>query len=115
MARQIVASLGITLLGVWVVSVAVGQDGGEVLTNADVVTLTEAGPSSAVILAKIENTPTAFDTSVEELVTLSQAGVDAAVIEAMIMPADVTDPPLQDAAEESIDVGDDASHMGAGQ
>ena len=56
----------------------------EVLTNADIVSLSSAGLSASAIVAKIDATKTDFDTSVEQLVALSQAGVDDSVIEAMI-------------------------------
>ena len=82
--RQIVACLAVVLLGVFALPVAAGQDSEEVLTNADVVTLTEAGLPAGVIVAKIAATRTDFDTSVEQLVALSAAGVDAGVIEAMM-------------------------------
>ena len=63
---------------------ATGQEGEEVLTNADVVKLTEADLPAALIVAKIAATRTDFDTSVDQLVALSAAGVDAGVIEAMM-------------------------------
>ena len=74
----------------------------EVLTNADIVTLTEAGLPATLILAKIASTRTAFDTTVDALVALSQAAVDPDVIAAMI-------PTPHALALESIDFGDDAS------
>ena len=82
--RRIVACLGVALLGVCALPVAAGQEGEEVLANADVVKLTEAGLPASVIVAKIAATRTDFDTSVDQLVSLSGAGVDAAVIEAML-------------------------------
>ena len=59
------------------------REGEEVLTNEDIVTLTEAGLPTAVIVAKIAATRSDFDTTVEQLVALAGAGVEAAVIEAM--------------------------------
>ena len=82
--RRIVACLGVVLLGVFGAPVEGVQEGEEVLTNEDVVTLTEAGLPAALIVAKIAATRTDFDTSVEQLVSLSAAGVDAGVIEAMV-------------------------------
>ena len=82
--RRIVAYLGVVLLGVFGAPVAGVQEGEEVLTNAEVVALTEAGLPAALIVAKIAATRTDFDTSVEQLVSLSAAGVDAGVIEAMV-------------------------------
>ena len=82
--RRIVACLGVVLLGVFGAPVEGVQEGEEVLTNAEVVALTEAGLPAALIVAKIAATRTDFDTSVEQLVSLSAAGVDAGVIEAMV-------------------------------
>ena len=74
----------------------------EVLTNGDIVTLTEAGLPTPLILAKIAATPTAFDTSVEALVALSEAAVDPDVLAAMIPTPDAL-------SRQSIDFGDDTS------
>ena len=43
MMSQTVACLGVALLGACALPVVAGQEGEEVLTNADVVKLTEAG------------------------------------------------------------------------
>lgn len=53
------------------------------LRNEDVRKMIEAGLPANVIVAKIESSPSEFDTSVEELVALSDLGVDAAVLTAM--------------------------------
>ena len=55
----------------------------EVLGNEDVIAMAEAGLPAEVIVAKINASETAFDTSVATLISLSEAGVDTAVIEAM--------------------------------
>ena len=68
---------------VFLVNVAAGQKE-EVLTNGDVVALSEAGLPASAIAAKIKASKTDFDTSVEQLVALSKAGVDGVVIEAMV-------------------------------
>ena len=60
-----------------------GQDTAEVLTNEDVVRLTQSGLPGSVIVAKITTSSTDFDTSVDALVALSEAGVDPEVLEAM--------------------------------
>ena len=60
------------------------------LTNKDVVLLTEAGLDATVIIAKIESSPTDFDTSVDQLVALRKAGVGNAVIAAMVKTAKAT-------------------------
>ena len=65
--RRIIACLGVALLVVFALPAAAGQNGEEVLTNADVVALTEAGLPGAVIVAKIAATRTDFDTSVDQL------------------------------------------------
>lgn len=62
---------------------ASGQEQEEVLTNADIVALTEAGVPAEAIVIKIESTRSDFDTTVEQLIALSQAGVDASVVAAM--------------------------------
>ena len=79
------------------------------LTNADIVTLTEAGLPPNVILAKIAATRTAFETSVAEIVGLSAIGVDADVIEAMIFVGTVAGVPGQEATSSPIDFGNDSS------
>ena len=99
----------VVLLGVRVLTVATGQEVEEVLTNADVVTLTEAGLPAAVIVAKIAVTRTAFNTTVEQIVVLSRAEVDPEVIETMIRASETPEPPRLGARAESIEFGDDAS------
>ena len=79
--------LAAVVLAVCAMTTAPGQEEGEVVTNADVVTLTEAGLSAAAIMAVIEASRTDFDIGVAQLAALSQAGVDSAVIEAMARAA----------------------------
>ena len=88
-----VAALGLALL-VALAEVLAAQEGEEVLTNADIVALTEAGLPASVIVAKMSATDSDFDTTVEQLVVLAGAGVDAAVIEAMTKAAAVGREPL---------------------
>ena len=64
-----------------------GQEREEVLTNADIVTLTEADLSLSAILTVIESMRTDFDITVAQLAALSRAGVDSMVIEAMVHAA----------------------------
>ena len=64
----------------------------EILSNADIVALTEAGLPASVILNKIKASKTDFDTSVDQLVALSNASVDGAVIEAMVTAGKPPDP-----------------------
>ena len=82
MKKRIVVC-AVAAFAVILVDIAAGQEE-EVLTNADVVALSEAGLPASVIAAKIKASNTDFDTSVEQLVALSKAGVDGAVIEAMV-------------------------------
>ena len=70
--------------------VSASQESAEVLTNADIVTLTEAGLPADVIVAKIGISPQDFDLSVEALVALLEVGVDDAVLEATLRVAAVS-------------------------
>ena len=56
----------------------------EAFTNDDVVQLTAAGLAPVAIVAKIESSASAFDTSVAALVALAGKGVDSQVIAAMV-------------------------------
>ena len=83
----------ITLLGSSAVMAVLVLSGGaalaeEPLTNADILELVSAGLPSTVIVAKIQASEAAFDTSVDELIALSREGVDASVLEAMARSAD---------------------------
>ena len=60
------------------------QEESEVLDNADIVALVEAGLPDAVILARIESATTAFSLETDALKALNEAGVSEAVIVAMI-------------------------------
>ena len=63
-----------------------------VMTNQDVIKLTQAKISEDIIIAKIQQSKTRFDTSVEALVTLQKAGVSERVIQAMMNPATTPQP-----------------------
>ena len=54
-----------------------------VMTNEDIVALTENGVPAFEIISTIRQRPNNFDTSVDALVRLVRAGVDSTVIEAM--------------------------------
>ncbi len=71
-------------LGLAVAVWAVRAVAAEALTNDDVVRLTEAGLAPVAIIAKIESSAGAFDTSVDALVALADSGVDSEVIAAMV-------------------------------
>jgi hypothetical protein len=60
------------------------------LTNADVIAMVKAGLSADVVIAKIESSPTAFDTSTDGLVALGEARVPDSVIKAMMAHPAVT-------------------------
>ena len=77
----VLAAFAVLLTGV-----ALGQEE-EVLTNAEIVALTEAGLPASLIATKIRASKTNLDTSVEQLVALSKAGVDSGVIELMVNAA----------------------------
>ncbi|MCY3933881.1 MAG: SUMF1/EgtB/PvdO family nonheme iron enzyme [Acidobacteria bacterium] len=97
--RPIAAATGIAAV-LALAGPAAGFAQGEVLENEDILSLTEAGVPPEVIVAKIESTATAFDTSVEKLVTLVQAGVHADVLAAMAKASASTsvasEPPADD-------------------
>jgi len=57
------------------------------LTNKDVVEMSKAGMAEAIILAKINNSSTDFDTSPTALQELKNSGISDAVILAMVQPA----------------------------
>ena len=80
--RRADRAAAIALIGICMTSAASGQEA-DVLGNADIVTLTEAGLSAAAIVAVIEASGTDFDLSVAQLAALAEAGVESAVIEAM--------------------------------
>ena len=80
--RRADRAAAIVLIGICMTSPAWGQEA-DVLGNADIVTLTEAGLSAAAIVAVIEASGTDFDISVAQLAVLDEAGVESAVIEAM--------------------------------
>ena len=64
---------------------AVVADEEEVLTNEDILVMTQAGLAERVIVAKILASEADFDITREQLVALSQAGVEAGVLEAMVV------------------------------
>ena len=57
------------------------------LTNEDVLRLAAAGLDGAVIVAKIESSDTAFDTSVDALVELAGEGLNNDIVAAMVAAA----------------------------
>ena len=77
-------SVAAVLFGIFATGIALAQEADDALTNADVVTLTEAGLSASAIVAVIESSGTDFDISVTELAALAGTGVDSAVVEAMV-------------------------------
>ena len=81
--RKMISVLGLLMVASFWVPASMGQVQDEVLTNADIVMLTDAGVPAEAIVNKINSARTNFDTSVEQLVALSKAGVDASVMAAM--------------------------------
>jgi len=76
--RVILALVVTTLLATTVLA------GETALTNDDVVKMIRAGLSAEIVIAKIEASKTAFDTSSTALVTLAEAKVPEAVIRSMM-------------------------------
>jgi len=74
-----------------VVSLLVGWsavvDAQEALTNQSIVDMVKAGLSERVIIAKIRNSPTNFDTQTDALIALKKNGVPEKVIEAIMSPS----------------------------
>lgn len=63
-----------------------------VMTNQDVIKLAQAKISEDIVITKIQQSKTNFDTSVEALVALQKAGVSERVIKAMMNPAAASQP-----------------------
>ena len=78
-------AFALIVLGTLFVQPVMAADGEEVLTNEDILAMTEAGIAERVIVAKIMASDTDFDISREQLVALSRAGVDPGVLEAMVL------------------------------
>lgn len=75
----------LTAFSLFLVQPATAADEEEVLTNDDILAMTEAGIAERVIVAKIMASDTDFDISREALVDLSRAGVEPGVLEAMVV------------------------------
>lgn len=73
------------MLVAFLAEAAVMADEEEVLTNEDILVMTEAGLAEGVIVAKIRASETDFDITREQLVALSRSGVEASVLEAMVV------------------------------
>lgn len=67
------------------------------LTNQDVIEMNKAGMSEPIILAKINASPTNFDTSPNTLQELKKAGLSDAIILAMVQPAKSAAPQAENA------------------
>lgn len=72
---------------------------GAVLTNADIIKMSEASLNESIILSSIENSEPGFDTSPQGLIELSSAKVSPAVISAMITRASAPARPSAPASE----------------
>ena len=119
--RRADRAAAIALIGICMTSPASGQEA-DVLGNADIVTLTEAGLSAAAIVAVIEASGTDFDISVAQLAALAEAGVESSVIEAMARtsvpsrpdPASASGAPPSPAAQPGQSFSDTLSSGGQG-
>src|ERR1039457_4439433 len=77
------------------------------LVNADVVKMVKAGLGEDTIVLAIQNKPSAFDTSPEQLISLKEQGVTQVVLNAMLnasqpasaAPAPAEAPPPQPAQQ----------------
>jgi len=68
------------------------------LVNADIVKMVKAGLAEDTIVLAIQNKPSSFDTSPEELIRLKEQGVSQAVLNAMLNasnPAPAAPPPSE--------------------
>ena len=63
----------------------------EVLTNAQIVEMSQAGLNNQLIISKINSTPGNYDSSAGALVALKKAGVENEVIAALLAVSDKTD------------------------
>ena len=72
------------------VSLAAGEGGigEEILANSDVIGLARSGMASALIVAKIQSAPNAFDLSARALIALKENGVSDEVVKAMMLAAE---------------------------
>ncbi len=62
-------------------------DAQETLTNQSIVEMVKAGLSERVVIAKIRNSPTKFDTQTDALIALKKNGISEKIIEAMMSPS----------------------------
>lgn len=65
----------------------------DVLTNKDITAMLDGGLSEPVIVAKIKNSPTKFDTDTPALIALANAKVPQTVIQAMVDKREAIKPP----------------------
>ena len=79
------AAFALFVLATLFVQPVMAADEKEVLTNEDILAMTEAGIADRVIVAKIMASDADFDISREQLVVLSRAGVNSGVLEAMMV------------------------------
>jgi len=61
----------------------------EVMTNAEVISLTKAGLEKGVIIDKIRQSRTKFDVSTDALIQLKQLGVDPEVVKSMLQASSI--------------------------
>jgi hypothetical protein len=81
-----VVGIGFLLLPFGGVAVNAAVRTARPLTNEDVVAMVQAGLPADVVIEKIKNSKTAFDTTTDALVSLKKAGVGSEIIRFMVNP-----------------------------
>ena len=78
------APMGVALLAACASQAVAAQEGSDVLTNEGILTLASGGVPELVIVNKIHESNTDFDTSPQALVELTRAGVSEGVLINMV-------------------------------
>lgn len=71
-------------------AIALAQNGNEVLTNSNIVTMVKAGLPPSIVVNKIRTSKTNFNTNTDELIHLQQTKVPAEIINAMVEASTAT-------------------------
>src|SRR5262245_12396372 len=79
-----------TFLLVLIVGLSLSALAQETMVNSDVISMTEAGVSPALIISKIRSSVTQFDISTAGLIKLKAAKVDDSVVAAMMNPKEAS-------------------------
>ncbi len=75
------------LSAVMLIPVGAADFGGEVLGNADIISLSRAGMAPELIIAKIQATPNTFDLSTRAMIAMKENGVPDQVMGAVMAAA----------------------------